>query len=147
MLQRLCVDGSDWDSPLPDDIRAEWEAWRAELPSLAEIHINRCFKPDRFGTVKSIELHSYSDASNIGYGQCSYLRLLDDHDNVHCSLVMAKSRVTPMKPVTIPRLELTAAVVSVQVASTLAGELYYPDVKQIFWCDSQVILGYISNDA
>ena len=147
MLQRLCVDGSDWDSPLPDDIRAEWEAWRAELPLLAEIRINRCFKPDRFGTVKSIELHSFSDASNIGYGQCSYLRLLDDHDNVHCSLVMAKSRVTPMKPVTIPRLELTAAVVSVQVASTLAGELDYPDVKQIFWCDSQVVLGYIGNDA
>ena len=93
------------------------------------------------------ELHHFSDASNKGYGQCSYLRLTDEQGKIHCSFVVGKSRVTPLKPVTIPRLELTAAVVSVRVATQLAKELRLENVEQIFWTDSKVILGYISNES
>ena len=68
--------------------------------------------PVDFGEIKIVELRNFSDASENGYGQCSYLRLIDHLDRIHCSLVMAKSRVAPLKHVTIPRLELTAALVS-----------------------------------
>ena len=82
------------------------------MHTLAQLKILRCYKPDHFGEPKSIELHSFSEASTGGYGQCSYVRM------VNCSLVMAKSRVTPLKPVTVPRLELTAAVVSTKIVLT-----------------------------
>ena len=52
----------------------------------------------------SAELHHFSDASQSGYGQCSYLRLMDKKKRVHCSLVIGKARVAPLKLVTIPRL-------------------------------------------
>ena len=109
--------------------------------------MHRCYKPDEFGEVKSAQLHHFCDASTVGYGQCSYLRLVDLNDKVHCSLVMAKSRVAPVKQVTIPRLELSAAVLSVRISNFLRRELKYKDVEEYFWTDSTVVLGYINSNA
>ena len=89
---------------------------------------------------KSYELHNFADASTSGYGQCSYLRVKDEDGNVNVSLVMGKSRVAPLKITTIPRLELTAAVVSAKVGIMLQ-ELNYANLKQFFWTDSKVVLG------
>ncbi|KAK3730889.1 hypothetical protein QZH41_002984 [Actinostola sp. cb2023] len=102
ILQSLCQEGVDWDEKVPDAIRPKWEKWRTDLHNLSTLKINRCYKPETFTKLKSSELHHFSDASNDGYGQCSYLRVTDDSNQVHCSLVMAKSRVTPLKPITIP---------------------------------------------
>ena len=55
--------------------------------------------------------------------ECSYLRLTDSNDLIYCSLVMGKSRVAPLKPVTIPRLELTAAVFASKIGCVLRKEL------------------------
>ena len=96
--------------------------------------------------LKKIELHHFSDASTEGYGQCSYLRLVDKSEEVSCSLVMGKARVTPLKPITIPRLELTAAVVSVKVSDMLSRELKYGELEEVFWTDSKVVQAYIQND-
>ncbi|KAF7641096.1 hypothetical protein LDENG_00294180, partial [Lucifuga dentata] len=60
---------------------------------------------------------------------------------------MAKSRVAPIKVTTVPRLELTAAVVSVAVSNTLKEELGLADIDEYFWTDSKVVLGYINNEA
>ncbi len=146
LLQELCRDKVDWDDPVPDHIRARWEKWRSELLLLNDFKVQRCFKPTEFGPVKSIELHHFSDASTSGYGQCSYLRLLNVQEEVHCELVMAKSRVSPLKSVTIPRLELTAALVSVKVSTMLHKELDYDKIVDVSWTDSKVVLGYINND-
>ena len=99
------------------------------------------------GQGKTNELHNFADASTFGYGQCSYLRLKDEDENVNVSLVMGKSRVAPSKITTIPRLELTSAVVSAKVGVMLEEELNYANLKQYFWTDSKVVLGYINNDA
>lgn len=53
---------------VPDSIRARWEKWRGELPELVELKIRHYYKPDNFGDVKSVELHSFSDVSVNGYG-------------------------------------------------------------------------------
>ena len=94
-----------------------------------------------------MELHHFSDCSNIGYAQCSYVRLTENYDNVHCSFLMGKARVTPIKPVKIPRLELTAALVSAKISKMLQRELKYDNVTNIFWTDSRIVLGYIKNEA
>ena len=147
ILQSLCRDQADWDDPLNDETRSRWERWRRELPLLEKQKIQRCMYPKGFGKVISTEIHHFSDASASGYAQCSYLRLTDDEQKVHCSFIMGKTRVTPLKTVTIPRLELTAAVVSVKVSAFLQRELEYRDIVEVFWTDSQVVLGYISNES
>ena len=147
ILQDICKGQYDWDSPLPENIVQRWEEWKASLLNLESLKIDRCYKPKDFKDVVSVELHHFRDASTQGYGQCSYLRLIDISGRVHCSLVMAKTRVAPLKQVTIPRLELVAAVLSVRVSELLRKQLKYDNIKETFWCDSQVTLGYISNDA
>ena len=93
------------------------------LPSLKDLSIPRCFKPEEFGEIKYAELHNFSDASNIGYSQCFYLRLMNAERKIHCSLVMGKARVNPLKSVSIPRLELTAALVSTRMNDVMKCEL------------------------
>ena len=91
--------------------------------------------------------HHFSDASECGYGQATYLRMVNDLEEVHCCLVFGKSRVAPVKYVSIPRLELTAATLSVKVSKMLREELDIQISSEVFWTDSQVVLGYINNDS
>ena len=84
-----------------------------ELPLLERLSYSRCVKPPDFGEVKSRQLHIFSDASSIGYGSVVYQRLCDNQGHIHCSFLIGKGKLAPIKPVTIPRLELTAATVSI----------------------------------
>ena len=72
---------------------------------------------------------------------------MDEDNNVSISLILSKAHVTPSKPVTVPRLELTAALLSVRTSVFLRRELKMSDITEFFWTDSRVVLGYVSNDA
>ena len=76
ILQQMCCDGLDWDSPLPEELCPIWEKWRNEILELEKLEIQRCFKPVDFDEVKAVELHHFSDASEGGYGQCSHICLV-----------------------------------------------------------------------
>ena len=71
--------------------------WCKTFHSLEHYKINRCYKPNGFGKVKQISLHHFSDASQEGYGQVSYLRMVNNKDEIHCYLLMGKARVIPRK--------------------------------------------------
>ena len=79
--------------------------------------INRCFKPSTFGKVNEFRLHHFSDASEEGYGQVSYL--INTDERIHCCFLGGKARVTLKKVVSMPHLELIAAVLLVKVANFL----------------------------
>ena len=147
ILQEIFNRGVSWDEPLPEEVRPRWEHWKCDLLRLNELQIPRCFESKTLNGKKTYELHNFADASTSGYGQCSHLRVKDEDENVHVSLVMGKSRDAPTKITTIPRLELTAAVVSAKVAVMVQEGLNYTKLKQYFWTDSKVVLGYINNDA
>ena len=74
-----------------------------------------------------------------------YLRFVGEN-HVHCSLVVGKARIAPIKMVALPRLELTAAVVSAHMSYMLKEELEFASDREYFWTDSKVVLGYISNE-
>ena len=147
ILQQMCKDKLDWDSPVPEYLHPQWEKWRREIVQLEKLEIQRCFKPDNFGPVKAVEVHYFSDASVEGYGQCCYLRLINELDQAHCSFIVGKARVTPLKHKTIPRLELAAATTSARMSEFVRNELEHPEMKEFFWTDSRVVLGYINNEA
>ncbi|KAI7807219.1 hypothetical protein IRJ41_024887 [Triplophysa rosa] len=147
ILQEMCNQGTGWDELLPERLKPRWESWQRDFTNLQKINIARCYLPTNFGEVVETELHYFSDASTSGYGQCSYLRVKNKKGEIHCSLVIGKARVSPTKVTTIPRLELTAAVVSVSISKMLKEELRIVDGKEYFWTDSKVVLGYINNDA
>jgi len=52
ILQQMCQDKLDWDSPVPENLRSEWEKWRHDVVSLEQLEIQRCFKPENFGEIQ-----------------------------------------------------------------------------------------------
>ena len=97
--------------------------------------MERCLKPENFGTVISRQIHNFPDASSTGYGQVSYFRIENERD-IHCALLMGKARVAPVKATAIPRLELTAVTVSVRVGESINEELDEPAESKTCWTDS-----------
>ena len=150
-LQELCKDSFQWDHPIPENIKQQWLKYKSNLGKLNSIKIARCFKPKNFGNVKGYTLHRFSDASNTGYGQASYLQVVNEDGKVHCCLLLGKSRVTSLKFVSVPRLELAAAILSVKISQQLKQKLdieeYISEVEEFFWTDSQMVLNYISNES
>ena len=136
----------NWDDIIPEDNLRQWREWLVDLPRLQEFSINRCMKPKTFGSATNIQLHHFSDASQYGYGAVSYLRITNQHAEVYQSLLMAKSRLAPIKPLTIPRLELSAAVVATRLDKMIRNEMDITIDQSIFWTDSTCVLRYIEND-
>ena len=134
------------DEPIDEKSPYEWLKWKNTLIAMENINISRCYKSTDFGQIVEYTLHHFSDAIETGYGQARYLRMINENGVVHCCLIFRKSRVVPVKYVSIPRLALTAATLSVKVSDMLRSELVIPVSSEEFWTDSQVVLGYISND-
>ena len=103
-------------------------------------------KPKDFWSITNCTLHHFSEACQSGYGQCSYIRFVNERAQIHCRFLIGKSRVTPLKFVLIPRLELMAAALSVRISKMLREELDVHVNNEVFWTDSQVVLGYINSD-
>ena len=139
ILQELCRNNTGLDDPVPNDIQSKWFRWKSELEDLQSFAIPRCYKPINFGRQVVAENHHFSDASFKIYGQCSYLGLVNENGKICFSFVLGKARVTPLKAVTLPRLDLTAAVLSARVSEQLKGELDIEITDEVSWTDSRVV--------
>ncbi|KAI2646060.1 Transposon Tf2-9 polyprotein [Labeo rohita] len=144
--QELCRVNCGWDDKIPDGLIKNWEKWLDGLNKLNNLSIHRCFKPSNYGKIQTAQLHHFSDASEEGYGIASYLRFTNITGAVHVAFVLGKARVAPLKPVTIPRLELAAAVLAAQIDRMIKREIEIPCMESVFWTDSTSVLKYIFND-
>lgn len=146
IIQDLTVKGLGWDEPLDDVDHNRWTCWLQDLPKLQTFRIGRCLKPPESDTLRQYELHHFADASEIAYGTVTYLRVTDSQGSAHCSLLMAKCRLTPKKTVTVPRLELMAAALSGKVDRMMRRELDFTLPPSVFWTDSTIVLQYIISE-
>ena len=145
-LQDLCYRGLGWDSPLSEADQLKWTHWLECMRLASQIEIPRCLT-NCLSQVEGLELHLFCDASEIGYGAVAYLRSYYPDGTVQCSFLIGKSRVTPRKAVTVPRLELTAAVLSVKLLKYLLKELKLGLLDAVLWTDSIIVLRYLHNSA
>ena len=136
-----------WDTEIEEQDKVQWSRWLEDLLKLKEIQVDRCFKPKNFAETKNIQLHIFSDGSRVGYGAVAYLRLVDVFDRIHCSFVMGKARLAPIHEITIPRLELTAAVISVKLSGIIREEFEIEVDRVNYWTDSTTVLKCLNNDS
>ena len=146
LLQDLCKQGLSWDEEIGGEESQFWKRWLSELPLLSSVTLPRCLKPIDFGRIENAELHHFADASQIAYGTVSYARLVDENGRMHCNFLAGKSRLAHMKQMTIPRLELSAAVLAVRMNQMLQEEFQLKFNKTVFWTDSTAVLQYIKNE-
>ena len=142
IVQNLCQEKIGWDDPIPEKERKQWEQWISGLQDMKKISVPRCVQP--FPPVQ-VELHHFSDASEVAYGVVSYLRVIAKDGRIECTLVMAKSRLAPLKRLTLPRLELQAATLAARQNALLRKELGLDLGPPTYWTDSTIVLQYISN--
>ena len=137
--------GLDWDDPVPSNLERKWQLWRSTLRELESLHFPRCIIPSgfEFGVA---ELHHFSDASAVGYGACSYLRVIRPDGKIHVTLIASKGRLAPIRAITIPRLELAAAVIAVKLDDVIRSTLDIQCIPSTFWTDSQIVLAYIKSE-
>lgn len=134
-----------WDKEIPMALAAEWKEWLKDLERISNFRIERCYKPETH-KITGIQLHHFCDASESGYGVVSYLRLTSRCGPPVIAFLMGKARVAPLKVVTIPRLELTSAVLAAKMDDLLKNELELKAIDSVFWTDSTSVLKYIRND-
>ncbi|GFS49085.1 integrase catalytic domain-containing protein [Trichonephila clavipes] len=114
LLQELWLRKLSWDDELPPDIHAVWSQWWLELPFLSELKIPRKIL-DSSGDSSEAQIHTFSDASQKAYGAAAFLRV-KHKDRVSVDLVTSKSRVAPLKRLSLPRLELMGALLAARLA-------------------------------
>lgn len=146
LLRDLCKEKLGWDEEISGWKVDQWCKWLEELTHLSDFSIHRCVKPLDFGQISEARLHHFSDASENAYGVVSYLVSVNHQGRIHCAFVFGKARVGPLKQITIPRLELTAAVIAVKVDKMLREEMQIPLQPSLFWTDSTTVLRYIHNE-
>ena len=145
LLQRLWEERVQWDDTVPTEILQVWSQWRRELPILSRHHIPRCYFPKNT-TITSTQLHGFSDASQLAYAGVVYVRTQDTQGKVKTSLVISKSRVAPIKRVTIPRLELCGAHILAQLLHHCKTLFHIPPEDIFAWTDSTIVLSWLSGN-
>ncbi|GFX04372.1 integrase catalytic domain-containing protein [Trichonephila clavipes] len=134
LLQEIWKMKKAWDQELPQNIVNKFMKWFNEIQILKDVNVPRCMKIDIF-----TELHVFVDASKGSYAGCIFARSIID-SRVSVILVRAKSRVAPLKLVSIPRLELMACCVGARLLNSILKALNMPDLKVTLWSDSTTAL-------
>ena len=139
VLQELWQHKLDWDEPLPNDLKTQWSNIITDLQSSYKFIINRNYSNPN---AVSRRLHIFVDASKKGYGAVVYLC-----QGGQSSFIMSKTRVAPLKELTLPKLELMAAVVGTRLLKCILRSLLpiYTDIPFYMWSDSQIVLYWINS--
>ena len=144
ILQELWRSGCNWDDQVDDAALSCWKRWLDGTKFTAEIKLPRCYNTST-ESIQEVQLHVFCDASEMAYGTVAYLRFSYKTGNHKASFLMAKSKLAPIKALTLPRLELNSAVTAVRLFRTVIQEVDIPIERTCFWTDSVLTLQYISN--
>lgn len=119
LIQNVWRANIAWDEKINSEQLSEWRRWIKLLGQLDSVRIPRCYfpeyLPESFGT---LQLHVLVDASEEAYVAAAYFRIVD-RTQVRCVLVSSKTKVAPLKPLSVPRLELQAALLGARLAKSV----------------------------
>ena len=143
LFQHCWTLGSDWDIPLPPEIVARWSSVRDSFSALKNLRIARfvlCTNAVRH------ELHIFCDASEMAYAAAAYVVSFNGSGHGHTALLCARTRVAPVKTVSLPRLEICAAHLGSKLATVIIKSLASADVVFVTgWTDSTVVLSWLND--
>ncbi|XP_062541135.1 uncharacterized protein LOC134209168 [Armigeres subalbatus] len=146
LLQEIWRAQTGWDETIGQKHLEKWLTWLRILPELESVRIPRCyFLHNARIDEATVELHTFVDASESGFAAVSFFRFEID-DNIECVLVGSKTRVAPIKFVSIPRLELQAAVVGARLARSIVEGHSINIAHRYFWTDARDVMCWLQSD-
>ncbi|XP_071132834.1 uncharacterized protein [Mytilus edulis] len=138
LLQDIWKRGFDWDQKVDEDIRISWMDLAKDVEQVTHEVFNRYLFSKTSCNSTGNNLHVFVDASTKAYGAVAYLCNGSDS-----TLVMAKTRVAPLKELTLPQLELMAAVIGARLVNHLKSTLECSSIT--LWSDSQIVLHWLKS--
>ncbi|XP_062533493.1 uncharacterized protein LOC134202508, partial [Armigeres subalbatus] len=147
LMQHIWRSGTDWDEKIVTGLHELWKDWTRLLRRLGEVEVPRCF----FGAASSklhsgLQLHVFVDASELAYACVVYLRIRQE-GKVRYVLVAAKTKEAPLKPLSIPRLELQAGLIGCRLMENVCTALQLTIEKRFIWTDSRTSLSWNRSDS
>ena len=134
-----------WDDPISDDYRMKWSNCFKELYKLENFRIRRAIQSN--DAVGDPTLVLFSDGSKHAYGTVAYSRFLTLSGNYETAIIAAKSKITPARQITIPRIELCAAVLSCRLREKIQQELDWQFESVYHLVDSAIVRDQIQKDS
>ncbi|XP_065054036.1 uncharacterized protein LOC135682880 [Rhopilema esculentum] len=145
LFQELCKIKENWDSPVHDKIAQKFRDIILDIRSVSKIELPRSVMHEvEVSDIKSVQLHGFSDASTVAYAASVYLRV-ETSSRVVSHLIASKTRVSPLKSESVPRLELMGALILARLMKTVSDALSATlNIDQTFcWSDSQIVIWWI----
>ncbi|XP_070522380.1 uncharacterized protein [Cardiocondyla obscurior] len=143
ILQELWCLKTGWDEPIPSELLDRWNFFRKQLLNLNTLTVPRWLKGIR--SASSIQLHGFSDASQLAMAAVIYVRVCNNNGLISSQLVCSKTKVAPIKRLSIPRLKLTAALLLARLLKETLKALEIPEISTYCWTDSSVALTWINS--
>ncbi|XP_045497496.1 uncharacterized protein LOC123695635 [Colias croceus] len=143
MMQKLWLCNKGWDDELPCNIIEEWKCYRDNLLELQSLEVPRWFHTAPRSKV--VEIHGFADASTKSYAAVVYLRVVDERDDVYVTMIASRTRVAPLKQLTVPRLELCAAALLAEVIEETSNLLKLANTQIYAYTDSMVVLSWLQS--
>ncbi|XP_050293842.1 uncharacterized protein LOC126734313 [Anthonomus grandis grandis] len=141
ILQTLWQNRLSWDESVPQSLAERWLEFYKDLQFLSQVNVPRYVLADNW---KILQVHGFADASEKAYGGCVYLvSFSSTGEYISSHLILAKSRVAPLKKITLPRLELCAAVVTVKLVEKVRNSICVSIDHCVYWTDSSIALCWI----
>ncbi|XP_071582174.1 uncharacterized protein [Temnothorax nylanderi] len=141
LMQELWLRKIDWDAPIPDDLLHQWINYVSDLPNISKIRIPRWtgMRQDKI----DVELHGFADASTRAYAAVVFLRIVHSPSNIQVIHLAAKTKVAPLKTVSVPRLELNAVVLLIRLIEWVRNTTGLMRALLFGWTDSQIVLAWL----
>ena len=146
IIQEMCRIKMGWDEVVSTSINDKISKWINKIQTCTHLTIQRCLRKYSGLDVVKYELHLFSDASEKAYGAVSYLKVFYENNQVSVVFLLGKTRVAPLKHVSVPRLELVAATTAVKLFLVIKRELDIAFSRVYFWTDSTIVLRYIKSE-
>ncbi|GFU77254.1 uncharacterized protein TNCV_4126311 [Trichonephila clavipes] len=148
LIQELWIKKITWDEILPPKLKEKWFIWCKELPLLDNLRIPRLVLDSTNDEVSDlIKIHIFCDASKLAYGAAAYVKVRKQNE-VLVNLITSKTKVAPLKAVTLPRLELLGALAAARLSSRVQEIVHKKRECKVFhWTDSKIVLFWIKGSS
>lgn len=145
VLQESWREGQIWDMQISDNQNMRWQHWLKQLPQIENIRIPRCYlrNIDNY-TNATVQIHTFVDAGREAYTAVSFIRIMKGEE-IDVAQIGSKTKVTPIAAVSIPRLELQAALIGARYTQHIKQTLSIDIHQTFFWTDSMTTLGWINS--
>ncbi|XP_048481684.1 uncharacterized protein LOC119693389 [Plutella xylostella] len=145
LIQNLWLEKIGWDDKVSDELEERWKQIRNDFTNVNEIQMKRWLGVTETNK-KKIQMHGFSDSSMKAYGAVIYVRIETEDNEIETRLIAARTRVAPLKTISLPRLELCGALLLSKLMKQFGQAMRIPTTDMYAWTDSQIVIAWLSGE-